>query len=94
MKLALVGLGYWGPNLLRVLKKIGVLAAAFDLDEDKIAKFVSYHIFGGQNYPGNFHHVMFDRAWLFHILKPLGLLEVYYEEEGSNFIGKYVKERK
>jgi len=39
MKAALVGLGYWGPNLLRVLNKLGVLAAAFDIDYEQTKKF-------------------------------------------------------
>jgi len=39
MKLALVGLGYWGPNLLRNFNKYKVLAAAFDLNEDNLKKY-------------------------------------------------------
>ena len=39
MKISLVGLGYWGPNLLRVLNKLGVLYSAHDIDKDKIKKF-------------------------------------------------------
>lgn len=39
MKIALVGLGYWGPNLLRVLKKLDVLVAVFDLNEDRLKRF-------------------------------------------------------
>ena len=31
-KVAQIGLGYWGKNLLRVLNNLGVLAAAFDVD--------------------------------------------------------------
>jgi predicted dehydrogenase len=36
IKLAHVGLGYWGPNLLRNWYKLGVLKAAFDKDEAQI----------------------------------------------------------
>lgn len=38
-KVAVVGLGYWGPNLLRTFNNLGALAAAFDLDSKKINKF-------------------------------------------------------
>jgi len=59
----------------------------------KNAKFVSHHIFGGQDYPGNFHYVMFDRAWLNQICNSAGLFEVYYWDApaDSNFILKVVK---
>jgi len=54
MKIALIGLGYWGPNLLRVLNKIGVLAAAFDMDKEKVAKFAKDSTYRG---------VHFDTDW-------------------------------
>ena len=38
MKVALVGLGYWGPNLFRTFFNMGVLAGAFDLNE-KVLKY-------------------------------------------------------
>lgn len=34
IKLIVVGLGYWGPNLLRTFNNLGVVKAAFDLDDD------------------------------------------------------------
>jgi len=37
--IALIGLGYWGPNLLRNFNSLGVLKSVFDLDSDKIEKF-------------------------------------------------------
>ena len=39
MKLAILGLGYWGPNLLRVFNNLDVVAHAFDLDQRKLDKF-------------------------------------------------------
>lgn len=54
MKVALVGLGYWGPNLLRVLNKINVLAAAFDLDSEKVSKFAT---------DPTYKNVYFDTDW-------------------------------
>jgi predicted dehydrogenase len=52
--IALVGLGYWGLNLCRNLKHLDVLAAAFDLDEEKLKKF-----FNDKTYEG----VFFDVDW-------------------------------
>lgn len=39
MNLVLVGLGYWGPNLLRTFNSLGVLKAAFDISSNKLEKF-------------------------------------------------------
>ena len=55
------------------------------------ADFFSYHIFGGQDYPGNFHYVIFDRGWLSIICKKCGLDEFEYEEVVQNFIMKVRK---
>jgi len=54
VNIALVGLGYWGPNLLRVLNKIGVLKAAYDLDKDKVDKFSS---------DPSYKHITFGTNW-------------------------------
>lgn len=54
MKLALIGLGYWGPNLLRNFVKLNVLAAAFDLDESKVKKYATNL---------TYQHVFFDTNW-------------------------------
>jgi len=54
MKLALIGLGYWGPNLLRVFNNLGVLSAAFDKDADKIKKFVKNPVY---------RDIHFDTDW-------------------------------
>ena len=59
--------------------------------DNKYAKFVSYHIFGGQDYSGNFHYVIFDRFWLYDIILRNGFMEIAYEEVGSNFIMKVKK---
>ena len=57
----------------------------------KDAKFVSHHIFGGQDHDGNYHYVMFDRAWLLSICVPIGFKEESYMEDGSNFIMKLTR---
>jgi predicted SAM-dependent methyltransferase len=59
--------------------------------KNKDAKFVSYHIFGGQDYSGNFHYVMFDKKWFTNISNSLNFNVYSYEEIGSNFIIKLRK---
>ena len=59
--------------------------------DNKDAKFVSYHIFGGQNYSGNFHYVIFDTNWLQSLCKDVGLYLVSTESVHSNFILKVKK---
>lgn len=39
VKIGLVGLGYWGPNLLRTFNNMGSVAAAFDKDNERIKLF-------------------------------------------------------
>jgi len=39
MNLVLVGLGYWGPNLLRTFNNLGVLYGACDRDTERTLKF-------------------------------------------------------
>ena len=83
----------------RVLVKDGVLEvrtpnlkwAVLHYVHNRDAKFVSYHIFGGQDYFGNFHYVIFDRFWLRDIMLRNGFMEINYEEDGSNFIMKVRK---
>jgi len=62
-----------------------------DIAHPHPADFFSYHIFGGQNYPGNFHYVLFDRSWLSRICEECGLEEFVYEEIAQNFIMKLKK---
>ena len=49
------------------------------------AKFVSYHIFGGQNYDTNFHYVIFDNVWLSSLCDKFELKTIDYKENNSNF---------
>ena len=50
------------------------------------AKFVSYHIFGGQDYPENFHYVIFDNVWLSRLCAQFKMTVIDYKEDYSNFI--------
>jgi len=59
----------------------------------KDAKFVSYHIFGGQEYEKNFHYVLFDYEWLSALCKKYGLKTIDYKEIHSNFEMVLNKER-
>ena len=54
MKLALVGLGYWGPNLLRNFNNHRVVAAAFDLDMELLRKYATDPAYSG---------IFFDTDW-------------------------------
>lgn len=49
------------------------------------AKFVSWHIFGGQDYDTNFHYVIFDNVWLSSLCDKFGLTTIDYKENHSNF---------
>lgn len=55
------------------------------------AKFVSYHIFGGQDYPGNFHYVMFDIDWLTKVCAEAELILSKYDFIGSNIVANFYK---
>jgi predicted dehydrogenase len=54
MNLALVGLGYWGPNLLRTFNNLGVLRVAYDLDPAKVEKFEKDPVY---------RNIVFDTDW-------------------------------
>ncbi len=56
-----------------------------------ITEFFSWVIFGGQDFPGNFHHVGFDRRWFRYICNSLGLEEISWEIEGYNMTTRYKK---
>lgn len=53
-KVVVVGLGYWGPNLLRSFNNLNVLTGAFDFDSRKIKTFVKNPAYSG---------VFFDTEW-------------------------------
>lgn len=53
------------------------------------AKNISWLLYGGQDYPGNFHYVGFDRAFFKEVCSSVGLFEVSYQEVGFNMIIKY-----
>lgn len=59
--------------------------------ENHNAEFVSHHLFGGQEYDGNFHYVCFDNQWLTAICKNIGLERFSYEEEHGNMVLKLNK---
>lgn len=83
----------------RVLKIGGILEVRVpDLEticneylRHRDAKLTSWLIMGGQDYPGNDHFVIFDRAWLKSIMVTVGFKEMNYNSEGNNFVMKVQK---
>ena len=55
------------------------------------AKHTSWLLYGGQDYSGNFHYICFDRSTLVEYCALVGLSEVAYREEGTNFILTAIK---
>lgn len=53
-RIVVIGLGYWGPNLLRTFNNLDVLLAAFDQDIKKVKKFAENPVYNG---------VFFDTDW-------------------------------
>jgi len=49
------------------------------------AEFISWHLFGGQEYKENFHYVIFDQKWLSAICSKFNLKTIEYNEIYSNF---------
>ena len=85
---------------IRVLKQGGMIefrlpnvAAIFKQYEDggHNARHTSWLLYGGQDYPTNFHYVGFDRKFFKEECHKVGLQEIHYMEEGSNMIVKYRK---
>jgi len=54
MNLVLVGLGYWGPNLLRTFNSLGSVYAAVDNNIDRLNKFSSDPVYNG---------IKFEESW-------------------------------
>ena len=65
------------PNLEAICKKY--------IDGDNDAKMTSWLLYGGQEYPGNFHFVGFDRERFKSIIEPLGFKEIEYKDADNNF---------
>ena len=55
------------------------------------ARLTSWLIMGGQDYPGNFHYVIFDRNWLSSVLTNLGFMVTEISDSGHNFELKAVR---
>lgn len=54
MSVAIVGLGYWGPNLLRTFTMLSATLAAFDRDQERIVQYET---------APSYKHVFFDTDW-------------------------------
>jgi predicted dehydrogenase len=60
-KIAIIGLGYWGPNLLRNFNNLGVVQYAFDLDPQKIKKFSSNPAYSHIKFGTSYKQVITDK---------------------------------
>lgn len=86
----------WG----RILKPGGIIEFRLpDLDaicrayieKRQDARLTSWLLYGGQDYPGNFHFVCFDRQFLNSVIVPIGFEEAEYINSGNNFEIKFRK---
>lgn len=50
------------------------------------ARHTSWLLYGGQDYPENFHYVGFDRQFLCSFIEAAGFKEQSYREEGNNLV--------
>ena len=64
------------PNLKEICRRY--------IDGEHDTKLTSWLLFGGQEYPGNFHYVGFDREWFSSICVTCGLEEKGYENMDNN----------
>lgn len=55
------------------------------------AELTSWLLFGGQDYPGNFHFVGFDREFFRDTVVPVGFKEIEYKDSDNNFEAKYMR---
>jgi predicted dehydrogenase len=58
LNLILVGLGYWGPNLLRTFNDLGTIRSAYDLDEKKVEKFKSMSVYRDIHFGTNWEEIV------------------------------------
>lgn len=59
-----------------------------DMEEMPIAHYFSWLLYGGQDYPGNFHYVGFDRRFFRKVCSDAGLETVDWRKEGYNMVVK------
>ena len=95
IKLTVALLREWG----RVLKVSGILelrvpnfeAILRHYSEHKNMQHVSWMIMGGQDYPGNYHFVVFNEQFLREICEHVGYVFLSCEEEDPNIVMKVKK---
>jgi len=63
-----------------------------DMKGVPIAHYFSWLLYGGQDYPGNFHYVGYDRRLFKYVCAQAGLKEITWEQDGAyNMISKMEK---
>lgn len=60
MNLVLIGLGYWGPNLLRTFHNLGAIYAASDKDIDRLNKFCGDPVYKGIKFEEDWNQFLTD----------------------------------
>jgi len=73
------------PNLAAICKQY---------ISNKDARNVSWLLYGGQDYSGNFHYTGYDRQLFSEECMKAGLVEVTYSEEGFNMVVRVKKAKK
>lgn len=56
---------------------------------EPMAHYFSWLLYGGQDYPGNFHYVGFDRRLFKYVAERIKLKEIDYKKEGYNMVIKF-----
>lgn len=74
------------PNGMIEFRLPNLAAITAQYIKEKDARNVSWLLYGGQDYKGNFHYVGFDRQLFKEEYSKVGLYEASYEEKGFNMI--------
>ncbi len=74
------------------LPNLAVICNQYNTAKD--ARNVSWLLYGGQDYSGNFHYVCFDRKLFMEEYSKAGLKEISYKEIGFNMVVKVRKGEK
>jgi len=77
------------PNLEAICKDYLKRKGENRANGTPISHYFSWLLYGGQDYPGNFHYVAFDRRLIVYKCSKVGLEEIDWKKEGYNMIAKF-----
>ena len=77
------------PNLHAITKDYLKRCGENRSTGEPMAHYFSWLLYGGQDYPGNFHYVGFDRRLLKYTCEKAGFVEIDWKKEGYNMIAKF-----